>query len=210
MRQILWILMFFWGHTIFSQEYHFDYGSTYEYHQQENDTLKEKIITLGNSTTEDYILRIYIKNDKIRYASIIDFTKNEDFEIHNINEKLEIDNSLVIQKGRPLKIINCEDYTNKYNVEYVKVNGVKVIKIKRYTNKKKKKIINECIIYTKPTNITKNQHFSFPQLIFPLRCAKFKLENEDLFSEVNFIDDNKELHFYKLIDFRAIDFKIKL
>ncbi|NNT71771.1 hypothetical protein HKT18_06015 [Flavobacterium sp. IMCC34852] len=210
MRKILWILLFFIGQNVFSQEYHFDYMSTYEYRQHENDTLSQKIITLGNSATEDYVLRILIKNNKIWYESIIDFVKKEDFQIHNINEKLEVDNSLVVDKGKALEIIDCENYTNKYNVEYVTINGVKVIKITRYKNKKKKKVINECIIYTKPTNVTKNQHFSFPRLIFPLRCAKFKLENEDLFSEVNFIEDNKELHFYKLIDFKTIDFKIKI
>ena len=182
--------------------------SIYEYRLHENDTSSSKIITAGSSSTEDYVLRILIENNKIRYESIIDFVKNEDFQIHNISEELAINGSLTVDKGRPLDVIDCNNYTNKYNVEYVKVNGVNVIKITRYKNKKKNKVINECIIYTKPTNITKNQHFSFPQLIFPLRCAKFKLENEEIFSEVNFIEDNKELHFYKLTEFKSIDLTI--
>lgn len=210
MKGYLIIIGLFVCQNVFCQDYYFDYKSTYEYRLSENDTTFSKIITLGNSATEDYVLRIIIENNRIQYESIIDFTKNEDFQIHNINEALEINGSFTADKGRPLDVIDCDNYTNKYNVEYVKVNGVKVIKITRYKNKKKKKVITECIIYTKPTNITKNQHFSFPQLIFPLRCNKFKLENEDLFSEVNFIEDNKELHFYKLIDFRSIDLKIKI
>ena len=209
MKRFLIIIVLFVCQNVFCQEYYFDYKSTYEYRLHENDTVFSKIITLGNSATEDYVLRILIENNKIRYESIIDFIKNEDFQIHNISEELEISGNLTIDKGRPLDVINCDNYTNKYNVEYVKVNGVKVIKITRYKNKKKKKVINECIIYTKPTDITKNQHFSFPQLIFPLRCNKFKLENEDVFSEVNFIEDNKELSFYKLVDFKQIDFSIK-
>jgi hypothetical protein len=208
-RSIL-ILFIFVSQNVFCQEYFFDYQSTYEYRTNENDTVFSKIITLGNSSTEDYVLRILFDNKKITYESIIDFTKNEDLQIHNLNEELEIDGNLTVDSGTPLKVIDCDDYTNKYNVEYVKVNGVKVIKIMRYKNKKKNKVITECIIYTKPTDITKNQHFSFPQLIFPLRCSKFKLENEDVLSEVNFIENNKEVHFYKLIDFKSINLKIKI
>ena len=105
--------------------------STYEYRLHENDTVSSKIITLGNSATEDFVIRILIKNNKIWYESIIDFTKNKEFQIHNLNERLEINDKLLIAKGFPLKVINCDNYTNKYNVEYVKVNGVKVIKITR-------------------------------------------------------------------------------
>ena len=184
--------------------------STYEYRLHENDTITKKFITLGNSKTEDYVLRILIENNKIRYESIIDFAKNEDFQIHNLIEELAINGSIAVDKGHPLEVIDCENYINKYNVEYIKVNGLKVIKITRYKNKKKNKVINECIIYTKPTNITKNQHFSFPPLVFPLRCNKFKLENEDVISDVNFIENNEELHFYKLTDFKSIDFSIKI
>ncbi len=183
--------------------------STYEYRVHENDALSEKIIVLGNSKTENYVLRIIIKDNKISYESIIDFTKNEDFPIHNLNESLEI-NNLVVDKGHLLDVKKCDDRTNEYVVEYTTVGDVKAIKIIRYKNKKRKKIINECIIYTKPSETTKNHHFSFPQLMFPLRCGKFKLENEELLSQVKFIENNKEVHFYKLIDFKSIDLKIKI
>lgn len=210
MRKLIIIVLYFFCQNINCQEYHFDYMSTYEYRLHENDTVSGKFIILGNSTSENYVLRILIENNKIRYESIIDFTKNKDFQIHNISEELDISGSLLVDKGRQLDVIDCDNYTNKYNVEYENDNGVKVIKITRFKNKKKTKIINECIIYTKPTNITKNQHFCFPQLIFPLRCNKFKLQNEDVFSDVNFIENNKELHFYKLTDFKSIDFNIKI
>jgi hypothetical protein len=93
-------------------------------------------------------------------------------------------------------------------VEYVNIEGIDVIKIKRYKNKKKKKLITECILHTKKSEI-ENQHYSFPPLIFPLRCNKFKLDTNEIVTSGSFLEDNKELHFYKLINFNKIDFKIK-
>lgn len=209
MRKFFAIILLILCHSIYCQEYQFDYMSTYDYRLNEKDKAVEKFIFLANSKTEDYLLRVLIKNDSIKYSSLIDFSKNMEYQIGNFKLDIESINNIEIVKIKPLKVEHCDDYTNKYNVEYVNINGVDVIKIKRYKNKRKTKLINECVLYTKKSDI-KNQYYSFPPLIFPLHCDKFKLETDKIITEGNFLEDDKEFHFYKLIDIKQVDLKIKI
>lgn len=197
--------------NVFAQKnYFFDYSSTYEYKVHETDSSNTKITILANSLTEDYLLKIIEEKGVLNYCYLIDFSENKKARIHNFNLELNLNNQLSIDTFNPLEIKNCDDYTNKYTIDYIEVKGVKAIRIRRYKNKKKKKIINESIFFTKPSSNIKNQQFSFPPLIFPLRCEKFKLQTNEVITEVNFIEENKNIYFYKLLEIKFIDFKLEM
>lgn len=190
------------------QEYHFDYMSTYDYRLHEKDSVVHKFVILANSETNDYLLRAHTVNATIKDCQLFDFSKKTQYKIDNFKQSIEANEKLQMGTSQAIKPLHCDDFTNKYIVENVNIDGVDVIKIKRYKNNKKKKLINECILHTKKSEI-KNQHHSFPTLIFPLYCNKFKLETDEVITDGSFFEDGKELHFYKLISFKKIDFKIK-
>ena len=99
---------------------------------------------------------------------------------------------------------------NSYEVNYQTFEGNKVFSIKRFKNKRRKKLISESFYATYPSDITKNQHYNFPVLAVPLWCEKFKLNNEEIISHSYFMEEGIKKHVRDLKEIKAIDITLNI
>jgi hypothetical protein len=201
----------------FSQEkvlsYHFDYYTIYEYDKSDKDTLNSfKEINYSNSKDTSYILRIRVDKDTNAKFSITDIAH---LKVHVFEDKKNVDSysdlglfqsALTYDYSLENCIINSKGF---YQINYDnQTNGV--ISIISFKNAKRKKVLNECFLETKPSEITLNQHYNFSPLVAPLWCNKFVLANQEIITNSYYMRNGKKEHIRKLLEISKTDLTIKI
>lgn len=209
----LFFILTFCQKTFSQEKYNFDYYTIYEYKLNKKDSISDKIFTFSNSINSDYHLEIVIKkNNNVSYVSLFDF-KNR---LHYVFPNFTIDD---INKGDFLKNstyskLNFDPFINNhyryYDIAYHQNNDVQIIDIKQYKNTRKKKLVNECILETKTTEVTKLQHFNFYLLRIPLWCQKFILNNTGVITKASFIENDKKTYTINLIEIKKTELTLNV
>lgn len=213
-KALFLLLLLFNQNSNSQKEYHFDYLTNYNYKENATDSIiTYKEVTYSNSKDNSYKLKLVVKKDTIYSARIHDYSnqmiyvfKSEDCR-NNLND-VSLFNT---PKFYDYDLERCKKAKkNSYEVNYQTVEGKKVFSIKRFKNKRQKKLISESFYYTYPSDISKIQHYNFPPLATPLWCEKFKLNNKEIISHSYFIEKGTKKHVRDLKDIKAIDITLNI
>lgn len=206
MRTIIFFLFFLCAPiNTKAQVYTFDYYTLYEYTKSENSKEKSFELTYSNSKNFDYHLIVLVNSGKVNSNHLIDYSRKISYLFEPVDSIANIPKTaLRYEKSLPFNI-----KTQKNNV-YDILQKSDTIKITRYRNTKKKKIINECIVTTIPTEITKNSRYNFFPFRNPLLIERFEYDNPDLVQYSYFIENEKKVHFRKLLEIMQTNFKITI
>ena len=212
MKNFILLFLVFLVQNIFSQEsYTFDYYTVYEFEKTPDNSYKSRI-NFSNSKNLNYQLFINISPDGNNYASLNDIKNKVTYNFNNISLKdIENGNMLTVSNSYKLGI---ESYKKRndfyYSIEYYRNDSIKTIHIKQFRNKKKSRLESEAFYETKPTDITKFQHYNLLSLAFPLWYERFKINNDELITKITFIDKKGNMYINKLKEIKKIDFKITI
>ena len=206
MRTTIFFLFFLGAPiNIKAQVYTFDYYTLYEYTKSENSKEKSFELTYSNSKKSDYHLIVLINSGKVTSNNLVDYSRKISYLFQPVDSIANIPKTaLRYEKSLPFNI-----KTQKSNV-YDILQMSDTIKITRYRNAKKKNIINECIITTIPTEITKNSRYNFFPFRNPLLIERIEYDNPDLVQYSYFIENEKKVHFRKLLEIMQTNFKITI
>lgn len=202
--------------TGYSQKkYHFDYLTNYDYKEYATDSVvTQNEVTYSNSKDNSYKLKLVVKKDTIYSARIHDYSnqmiyvfKSEDYR-NDLNDESLFKNT---PKFYNYDMERCKkEKKNSYEVNYQTFEGKKVFSIKRFKNKRRKKLISESFYYTYPSDISKIQHYNFPPLGKTLWCEKFLLNNEEIISHSYFMEEDIKKHVRDLKEIKAIDITLNI
>jgi hypothetical protein len=217
MKKIVFFIFFILCFNSYSQKmeelnYSFDYFTIYSFKENLSDTLNNtKEIYFSNSKDSSYILFVTTSKDTISRAILTDY-KNK--------RKLFYKDHIYPNKINDIKLFNSATYVkydldhcikaknSVYTIEYSSIDNKNLIKITRFKNKRRKKIINESFFETTPSEITKNQHYNLGILATSLWCEKFILKNNEIITNSYFIEKGEKKYFRKLLQIEKTDFTI--
>lgn len=211
---IFLLLLMFYQIGNSQKKYHFDYLTNYDYKENATDSvITQKEVTYSNSNNNSYNLKLIIKNDTIYSARIHDYLNQMIYVFKSEDYRNNLNNVSLFNAPKFYKV-NLEyckkAKQNPYEVNYQSVENKKVISIKRFKNKRRKKLISESFYYTYPSGISKIQHYNFPTLAKPLWCEKFKLKNEEIIFHSYFMEKGKKKHIRDLKEIKAIDITLNI
>ena len=197
MNRVVFILLFF-CQIIFSQDYLFDYYCEYEYSINKSDSIKNRCITIANSKDKDLIIIVEFENNIIKSAIMHDFKNERLFVISNFSFENQNKINLSLTQDTHFNMTDCQQKHNFYEINY----SDDLINIKRY---KKKKLFNESNYSLKKMEGFGEPIYSFPPLIYPLRCRKFDLKTDKIIVESTFYFNKREQYHYKLKNIEKIN-----
>jgi hypothetical protein len=213
MKHVCLFLILFIIQNSYSQEkYHFDYFTSYDYHEKEGEKASYSEITFSNSADTDYYLSYKMKRDSIFNITLVDHKKGIIFRFKNfLSKEINNDSLFKFSESQKVNYEYCLDSkTSFYDVNYITENGNNSINIKQYKNSRKSKLIRESFFETKFNEISKNQHYNFPILTSPLWCNKFRLINDELITKSYFVENKKIRHIRNLKEIQKTDFTLIL
>ncbi|MGE4346744.1 MAG: hypothetical protein AB7D46_04935 [Flavobacteriaceae bacterium] len=211
-KLITYFFILFCVNAFAQKTYTFDYYTVYEI---DNSNSKQYII--GNSNDSSYFTYIFAYNDVFSSMSLYD-TKNDlqyDFDIkkRNINSVKSFtdiaDSYMIYKYGFSEREKFFKDI---FEIEYDPLNDEEtIIVIKKYKNKRKKKLVYTNVFHVKDYSITKNQ-FYITNLIFGFSFDINKIKTTGVVIEQNvmFKKTPNENYTKTLTDIGQLDFSLNL
>lgn len=217
MKKFIVFFLIVFSLNSFSQEkklsYHFDYYSVYEFNKEGKDNLKSiKELYFSNSKDSTFILEVSLENEVVKRAALLDFSNlkitifKDERNLNNYNDVRLFNQASTTDYN----LDNCRNTSNYfYEINYDSP-SVGFISIVKYKNSKKKNIVDEFVVQTKPSEIAKNQHYNFGPFANPLWCWKFALKNKDIIIDSYVLTKGKKKYFRKLLEITKTDFTINI
>lgn len=174
MRKIIQIIVLFICVNAFAQKtYTFDYYTAYEFKKNEQDSIPVKDITIANSKNSNYFIKISTHTNNTANIVFFDLENSENYRFFfegRINENTDF-NSLFTNPTKfnfDLKSLR-KKAVDKHDIIYEN----NEIIVRRYKNRKKKKIVLDYHFVMESNEITKNQFYT-SNLVF---AYKFKIND---------------------------------
>lgn len=183
--------------------YAFDYYTVYEYSKKKNSKSKSRELTYSDSKNPNVHFIVLEDDGKVFFNYLVDNSKKLSYVFAPLpslmnNEKKE----LKFEKTVPFNIRS--DKKNVYDI----VRKADTTRIIRYKDQRKKKIVNECVVATVPTEITPFQRYNFFPFRNPLFLGRFAYDNPELITFCYFVENGKKVHFRNLKEIKQTNFTV--
>lgn len=204
------MMLFICVNSFAQKNYTFDYYTVYEFRTNEQDSVFTKNITIANSKNSNYFIKISTYANNTGGIYFYDFNSNEHYRFSfNGTINLDTDFDSLFKNPVPFKYLR-KKATDKYDVIYLE----NEIIIRRYKNKRKKKIVSDYHLIVESNDLTKNQVYT-SDIIFAYRFDIKKLKTDKIIKESFLIkyeknSENKKENIRTLKDVQPIDFTLNI
>jgi len=201
--------------NVFAQKtYTFDYYTVYEFKTDEKDSISTKDITIANSKDSSYFIKISTYTNNTANIILYDLNMKDQYRFDSgitINENTDF--SSLFSNPVPF-IYDYKKYKEKAVDKYDAIHQNDTIIVRRYKNRRKKKIVSDYYLIMESNEITKNQLYT-SNLIFAYKFDISKVKTDKIIKESFVIEyDDKEKNNKKNIrtlkDIQPIDFTLNI
>ncbi|MFA7445840.1 MAG: hypothetical protein WCY89_07820 [Flavobacteriaceae bacterium] len=219
MRKLLITTLLIFGINAFAQKsFVFDYCYVYDFKETEDSLVTIKRYILSNASDEEYFVCIdYNLDSKIAEATLYDIKNKAQFYFPNKNQ-MDLDSVSIrtifnnpIRKDFDLLKFRKQKQ-HKYDVVYQNENGNRNIILKRYKDKKKKKLVGEMHFAMESHPEIRNQFYINP-LVFSYKFDTYSMQVQGyIVKDFYYIESktNKKEHIWKLTDSHTLELFITI
>lgn len=215
MKKIITFILILFCVNVFAQKtYTFDYFTIYEYKTSEQDSISSKAFTIANSKDSSYFILISAYKNNTASVILYDFKSNEQYRFNSnvtINENTDFGDLF----SNPVPFIyDLKKYKEKAVDKYDVIHQNDTIIVRKYRNKRKKKIILDYFFIMEENQIAKNQFYT-SNLAFSYTFDISKVKTDKIIKESFVIeyDDkakNNKKNIRTLKDIQPIDFILNI
>lgn len=195
-------------------KYEFDYYTVYEFRTNKQDSVFTKDITIANSKNSNYFIKISTSANNTGRICFYDLDRNESYNFA-FNGKINPDTDFDSLFKTPVPYyFNLNLLRKKAVDKYDVIYHDNEIIIRRYKNRRKKKIVSDYHLVMESNDIAKNQIYT-SDIIFAYKFDINKIKTNKIIKESFLIkyeksSEKKKENIRVLKDIQPIDFKLDI